>query len=94
VNNKYIDILALEKSFEELNEMFFDFAFMIDRQGVMLDQIEHQVNQAIEHVDVSNVYLEDAVGKQIQWRKKQCMLLLIVIIIVLIVSSVLVSKLA
>ena len=94
VNHKYQDILALEKSFEELNQMFFDFNFMIERQGVMLDQIEYQINQATEHVDISNVYLEDAVGKQIQWRKKQCMICIIVTIILLVLISVIVSKVA
>ena len=42
VADKYKDVLKLEKSVEELHQMFLDMAFLVEQQGEMLDQIEFQ----------------------------------------------------
>lgn len=44
VADKYQDVLTLEASVAELHQMFLDFALLTEKQGELLDQIEHQVN--------------------------------------------------
>lgn len=44
VSNKYQDVLRLEASVAELAQMFQDFALIVEQQGELLDQIEHQVH--------------------------------------------------
>lgn len=43
VADKYQDVLTLEASVAELHQMFLDFALLTEKQGELLDQIEHQV---------------------------------------------------
>jgi len=44
VADKYQDVLTLEASVAELHQMFLDFALLTEKQGELLDQIEHQVS--------------------------------------------------
>lgn len=43
VQDKYQDVMTLEASVAELHQMFLDFALLTEKQGELLDQIEHQV---------------------------------------------------
>ena len=43
VSDKLQDVLKLERSVEELHQMFVDMANLVEAQGEMLDSIEHQV---------------------------------------------------
>lgn len=54
VSDRYQDVLVLEASVAELHQMFLDFAVSTEKQGELLDQIEHQVGQAYEYIDVAN----------------------------------------
>ena len=72
VQDKYQDVLALEASVAELNQMFLDFALLVDQQGELLDQIEFQVKSASDFIDEGNVEMVQAVELQIGYRKKQC----------------------
>jgi t-SNARE complex subunit (syntaxin) len=82
VKDKYSEVLALERSIADLNQMFLDFALLIEQQGEMLDQIEFQVKEATDFVDQANVELAASVELQIGLRKKQCMCMLLGLLIV------------
>jgi t-SNARE complex subunit (syntaxin) len=51
VADKYQDVLTLEASVAELHQMFLDFALLTEKQGELLDQIEHQVKEASDYID-------------------------------------------
>lgn len=53
VADKYQDVLTLEASVAELHQMFLDFALLTEKQGELLDQIEHQVSQCCFEVQLS-----------------------------------------
>jgi t-SNARE complex subunit (syntaxin) len=81
VAGKYQDVLALEQSVAELNQMFLDFALLTEQQGELLDQIEFQVKQAGDYIEDANVDVYESIEYQRKIRKKQCWIILIVIIL-------------
>lgn len=52
--DRYQDVLKLEKSVEELHRMFMDLAVLVEAQGEMLDNIEHQVFTAKDFISSGN----------------------------------------
>jgi len=78
VAGKYQDVLTLEQSVTELNQMFLDFALLTEQQGELLDQIEFNVTQATDYVEEANVETHTAIVYQKSIRKKQCMIIIIV----------------
>jgi t-SNARE complex subunit (syntaxin) len=92
VADKYHDVLTLEASVAELHQMFLDFALLTDKQGELLDQIEHQVKEASDYIDQGNQEMVEAIEIQKSIRKKQCCLLLIALIIIGIIVGIVVAK--
>lgn len=92
VADKYHDVLTLEASVAELHQMFLDFALLTDKQGELLDQIEHQVKDASEYIDQGNQEMVEAIEIQKSIRKKQCCLLVIVLVIIGIIVGIIAAK--
>lgn len=80
--DKYHEVMVLERSVAELNQMFVDFATLIEQQGEMLDQIEYQVQHASDYIDEANVQMVQAVELQKSLRYKQCICFVIFLLIV------------
>jgi t-SNARE complex subunit (syntaxin) len=72
--------------------MFVDFATLTERQGELLDQIEHQVKDAADYIDQGNVELVEAIEIQKSIRKKQCCIAIIVLVIIGIIAGVVAAK--
>lgn len=72
--------------------MFVDFATLTERQGELLDQIEHQVKDAADYIDQGNTELVEAIEIQKSIRKKQCCIALIVLIIIGIIVGLVAAK--
>ena len=49
IEQRYDDILKLEKSIKELHEMFHDLALLVESQGEMLDNIEHTTLNTVNY---------------------------------------------
>lgn len=77
------DIKQLEKSINELQQMFIDLATVVDVQGQTLDQIGMNVNDAVmsSGVSVSALEVAERYNKQ---RKRRMLIFSILIIFVLI----------
>lgn len=71
VAGKYQDVKALEQSVAELHQMFLDFALLVETQGELLNNIEHQVRSAADHIEEANKEVVEAIEIQKQVRKKQ-----------------------
>lgn len=92
VSDKYQDVLALEQSISELNQMFVDFALLVEQQGELLDQIEFQVKAASDYIDEGNTEMVKAIEIQISIRKQQfCILVMLLVIIGVIVAVILIT---
>ncbi|KAL3674820.1 hypothetical protein V7S43_000747 [Phytophthora oleae] len=73
--DKYRDVLKLEQSVAELHQMFLDLALLVEQQGELLDQIDHQVRSAANYVEQGNQEMTKAIKYQKAHRKKMCCLL-------------------
>lgn len=89
VEDKYKDVLALERSVKQVHQMFMELALLVDQQGELVDSIEHQVNSAAEYVEQGNKQLDKAMYHRKQARKKYCclMILFIGIMVAILVPS-------
>ena len=90
--DKYQDVLTLEASVAELHQMFLDFALLTEKQGELLDQIEHQVKDASEYIDEGNAEMVQAIEIQKSIRYKQCCIATIIIVIIGIIIGIVVAK--
>lgn len=84
VAGKYQDVKALESSVAELHQMFLDFALLVETQGELLNNIEHQVRTAADHIDEANKDVVESIEFQKKIRKKQMWILLIVIVLIIV----------
>ena len=85
-------MLTLEASVAELHQMFLDFALLTEKQGELLDQIEHQVKDASEYIDEGNAEMVQAIEIQKSIRYKQCCIATIILVIIGIIIAVIVAK--
>lgn len=92
VADKYQDVLTLEASVAELHQMFLDFALLTEKQGELLDQIEHQVKEASDYIDQGNTEMVEAIEIQKSIRRKQCCIAAIVLIVLAIIAAIVAAK--
>ncbi|XP_038970932.1 syntaxin-132-like [Phoenix dactylifera] len=79
-------VLELEKKLLDLQQMFLDMSVLVDAQGDMLNDIEAQVTNSVDHVLKATANLQEARKLQKNSRKYVCfaiVMLLVVIIIAL-----------
>lgn len=85
VVDKYQDVLRLEKSVTELHQMFVDLAILVEHQGEMLNNIEHQVATSKEYVKSGNAELVRALKARKQTRRRMCCFIVCLIIVMVII---------
>ncbi|XDV48792.1 hypothetical protein PO909_018157 [Leuciscus waleckii] len=90
IESRHKDILRLESSIKELHDMFVDMAMLVETQGEMIDNIENNVNKAVEYVDHAKVDTKKAVRYQTRAHRKLvyvgicgavCIIILFIIVI-------------
>ena len=62
--------------------MFVDFALLVEQQGELLDQIEHQTKGASDYIDTANTELVEAIEIQKSIRYKQCCMAAMVLVVI------------
>lgn len=93
IKEKHQDILRLERSMADLNQMFQEMAVLVDSQGEMLDAIEVHVHQA-------KVYTAKAEENLITTRKVQhstqkwicCIVVVLIIVLIAILLPVITQQ--
>ena len=86
INDKYQDILRIESSIIELQQLFVDFALLVDQQGDLLDVIEHNVKNAESDIERANIHLTNATEllKSVRYKQFCCAAVIFVIIAIII----------
>ena len=88
------EIIQLEKSINQLHELFMDMAFIVESQGALVDNIEHNVQNAMEYISIAKSELDNAIIYHDKNRKKKifltifCLLLVGIIVLAIIVLAV------
>jgi len=87
INNSLIDernkgIQEIEKQVVQVHEIFTDLAKLVDEQGEMIDSIESNVENSVEHVKHGVQEISKASDYQKSYRGKLCFLVLLILFIV------------
>jgi len=85
VQDRHRDIVAIEASVKELNQLFVDMAIMVESQGVILGHVEDNVNASILSTKSGTDKLRDTVKIQKKSRKKMYIIIIILVILVVVI---------
>jgi syntaxin 1A/syntaxin 1B/2/3 len=64
IQTKHAEVVKIEKSILELQQLFMDMAVMIATQGEVIDQIAVHIDAAVEETSKGAVHLQKAVKIQ------------------------------
>lgn len=87
IQERHDAVMEIEKRLMELQQIFADMAALVDAQGEILDNIENQVQNAVNHVVTGTEALRTA--KSLQKKSRKCMMIAIIILIIIAVIIVL-----
>ncbi|KAL9247071.1 hypothetical protein vseg_020541 [Gypsophila vaccaria] len=85
IQERHDAVRDVERKLLELQQIFLDMAVLVDAQGDVLDNIESQVQNAVDHVTTGNTALQRAKSLQKNSRKWMCFAILILLIIVAVI---------
>lgn len=85
IHERHDAVREVERKLLELQQVFVDMAVLVDAQGDMLDNIESQVSNAVDHVQSGNTALQRAKSLQKNSRKWMCIAIFILIIIIAVI---------
>jgi len=81
-------------SVQELHEMFYDMAVLVEEQGEMIDRIEHAVENAAVHVESGKKEIRTAVHYQQKNRRLKCIICIVVtavVVVILVIIAIIVG---
>ncbi|PKU67477.1 syntaxin-132 [Dendrobium catenatum] len=87
IQERHDAVKEIEKKLLELHQVFMDMAVLVEAQGEMLDNIETQVANAVNHVQNGTEALQTA--KSLQKKSRKCMLIAIVLLLIIAIVIVL-----
>lgn len=85
IQERHDAVRDIEKKLLDLQQIFLDMAVLVESQGDMLDNIETQVSNAVDHVQTGTVALQKAKTLQRNSRKWMCIAIIILLIIVAVI---------
>ncbi|XP_066487206.1 syntaxin-4 [Tiliqua scincoides] len=93
IETRHSEILKLERSIQELHEMFTYLATEVELQGEMIDRIEKNILDSEDYVKKGQQHLHSAQENQKKARKKKfmigiCLTVTVVIIIIIIGAAI------
>ena len=69
IQKKHLEVVKIEKSILELQQLFMDMAVLLAAQGEMVDQIAVNVGKTVDHTEKGVQALNKAVKYQRKSRK-------------------------
>ncbi|RLN35834.1 hypothetical protein C2845_PM03G08900 [Panicum miliaceum] len=87
IQERHDAVMEIEKRLMELQQIFADMAALVDAQGEILDNIENQVQNAVNHVVTGTEALRTA--KSLQKKSRKCMMIAIILLLIIAVIIVL-----
>jgi len=89
IQERHDAVKELEKKLLDLYQVYLDMAVLVEAQGEILDNIESQVSNAVDHVQSGTTALQTAKKLQRNSRKWMCIAIIILLVIVGIIVGVL-----
>eukprot|EP01111_Echinosteliopsis_oligospora_P016105 TRINITY_DN6572_c0_g1_i2.p1 TRINITY_DN6572_c0_g1~~TRINITY_DN6572_c0_g1_i2.p1 ORF type:complete len:265 (+),score=60.09 TRINITY_DN6572_c0_g1_i2:79-873(+) len=90
INDRHREVLQIQSSVAELNQLFLDMAILVESQGAILNTIEDNVTSAVENTKGGAHLLGKAVQQEKKSRKKMWIIIgiLLVLICVILASTI------
>lgn len=85
IQERHDTVKEIEKKLLDLHQIYLDMAVLVEAQGEILDNIETQVSNAVDHVQSGNTALQNAKKLQKNSRKWMCIAIMILLIIVAVI---------
>lgn len=82
------EILAIEKSIQEIHEMFLDMSLLVDQQGELIDKVGEHVEATLVTTQKAAKHMQSAVQAKRRNQKLKWILTIVGIVIVIIVGIV------
>ncbi|KAF5176571.1 Syntaxin-like protein [Thalictrum thalictroides] len=87
IQERHDAVKEIEKKLLDLHQVFLDMAVLVEAQGDLLDNIEIQVTNAVDHVQSGTTALTTA--KSLQKKSRKCMMIAITILLIIAIIVVL-----
>ncbi|KAE8726894.1 SYP132 protein [Hibiscus syriacus] len=81
IQERHDAVVEIEKKLLDLQQIYLDMAVVVGAQGEILDNIESQVANAVDHVQSGTVALQTA--KSLQKKSRKCMMIAIILLLVI-----------
>ncbi|KAL0928059.1 hypothetical protein M5K25_002295 [Dendrobium thyrsiflorum] len=81
IQERHDAVKEIEQKLLELHQIFMDMAVLVEAQGEMLDNIESQVANAVNHVQNGTEALQTA--KSLQKKSRKCMFCAIILFLII-----------
>ncbi|GFQ06285.1 putative syntaxin-131 [Phtheirospermum japonicum] len=78
-------VREIEKKLLDLNQIYLDMSVLVEAQGDILDNIESQVSNTVNHVQTGTTSLQKAKKLQKKSRKWMCIAIILLLIIVAVI---------
>ncbi|KAK4255361.1 hypothetical protein QN277_008370 [Acacia crassicarpa] len=85
IQERHDAVKEIEKKLLDLHQIYLDVAVLVDAQGEILDNIESQVTNAVDHVQRGTSVLQNAKKLQKNSRKWMCIAIIILLVIVAVI---------
>ncbi|KAG8364605.1 hypothetical protein BUALT_Bualt18G0014600 [Buddleja alternifolia] len=85
IQERHDAVREIEKKLLDLHQIYLDMAVLVEAQGDILDNIESQVTNAVDHVQSGTTALQNAKKLQKNKRKWTCIAIIILLIVIAIV---------
>lgn len=85
IQERHDAVKEIEKKLLDLHQVYLDMAVLVEAQGELLDNIENQVSNTVDHVQTGTTALHKAKKLQRKSRKWICIAIIILLIIVAVI---------
>ncbi|KAG8189826.1 hypothetical protein JTE90_026129 [Oedothorax gibbosus] len=94
VKERYTEVLKIENSLRELDDMLLSLSILINSQGEIIDSVEQHVFEASEDIKDGHKEIAKAARKQKSIRKKKVffVILLLVIVICIVITIIIILR--
>nr|KAJ0190534.1 hypothetical protein LSAT_V11C800441160 [Lactuca sativa] len=82
IQERHDAVREIEKKLLDLHQIYLDMAVLVEAQGDLLDNIESQVTNAVDHVQSGTTALQTA--KKLQKKSRKCMCIAIILLLIII----------
>ncbi|KAH1097862.1 hypothetical protein J1N35_014783 [Gossypium stocksii] len=81
IQERHDAVTEIEKKLLDLQQIYLDMAVVVGAQGEILDNIESQVNNAVDHLQSGTEALQTA--KRLQKKSRKCMMISIILLLII-----------